>query len=115
MKRNRFRLVISTIMGFSCFPLQSIVGAEGNPEFRPALVGNGPNSLANLVDAEKLLKSGQGDAVVLFDELVFPFTVKGAYGSVYRGTAGSKLLQKAVLRALDNSQFIPAIAHYKKE
>ncbi len=40
--------------------------------------------------------------------------MKGAYGSVYRGTAGSKLLQKAVLRALDGAEFIPAIAHYKK-
>lgn len=108
-----FALTFVAVMGF--FGLfVSEAGAQGNPEFRPALIGNESNSLVNLVDTEKLLQSGQGDAVVMFDELVFPFTVKGAYGSVYRGTAGSKLLQKAVLRALDKAQFIPAIAHYKK-
>lgn len=51
----------------------------------------------------------------MFDMLVFPFPVEGDYGSVYQGIAGSKALQKAVLQALGRAQFIPAIAHYKKE
>jgi hypothetical protein len=50
----------------------------------------------------------------MFDQLVFPFTVKGPYSSVYRDSSGSELLQGAVLRALDNAQFVPAIAHRKK-
>ncbi len=92
---------------------QPLVG-QSNPEFRPALVGSGPNSLVNLIDTEKLLQAGQRDAVVMFDQMVFPFPVKGAYGSVYRGTENSQPLQKAVLRALDRAQFIPAIAQHKK-
>lgn len=87
--------------------------AETNPEFRPALVGNGPKSLVNRIDTQKLIQAGQGDAVVMFDEMVFPFTVKGAYGTVYPGTPGSQFLQKAVLKALDGAEFIPAIANHK--
>jgi len=102
-------------IAFCLFSLGGIfpAGAESNPEFRPALIGNGPRSLVNRIDIQGLIQSGQGDALVTFDELVFPFTFKGAYPTVYPGTPGSELLQKAVLKALDGAEFIPAIAHYK--
>ena len=107
---------------FAAFVLQAFglslglpfsVHAESNPEFRPALIGNGPNSLVNLIDTAKLHQAGQGDAVVMFDQMIFPFPVKGAYGSVYQGTPGSQLLQKAILKALNEAEFIPAIAEHK--
>lgn len=87
--------------------------AQNNPEFRPALVGNGPKSLANLIDTEKLVRAGQQDAVVMFDMMIFPFRVKGPYGTVYPGTPGSQLLQKAILHALDDAEFVPPIADHK--
>ena len=92
---------------------QPAIFSEGPPEFRPALVGNGPDSLVNLIDTPKLLKQGQGDGVVMFSQVVLKGPVNGNFGSVYRGTPNSKALQKEVLRALSKARFIPAIAHGK--
>ena len=89
------------------------VAGQSTPEFRPALVGNGPQSLVNLIDTARLIQAGEQDAVVMFDEMIFPFKVKGNYASVYPGSAGSQLLQKAVLKALNQAELILAIANHK--
>jgi len=36
------------------------------PRFRPALIGNGPNALINLIDTKKLMEKGQRDGLLLF-------------------------------------------------
>jgi hypothetical protein len=78
------------------------------PEVRPALLGNHPRSLINLINTESLMKRGQGDAIVLFSCGVS----KLGYGygmQVYRGTPNSDLLKKELMGRSDQAQFIPAI------
>jgi TonB family protein len=82
------------------------------PEFRPALVGTGPNSLINTIDTADLIKKGQKDAAVMFTCLVAP-TGEIARSGTYRGTKGSELLEKEVLKRLANAKFIPAIHNHQ--
>jgi hypothetical protein len=87
--------------------------AQPEPEFRPALVGNGPHSLVNLINVQKLLDQGQPDGALTFLRAVFPPGKGRDYAEVHGGTPGSDLLRKEVLRALNRSRFLPAIAHHK--
>ena len=82
------------------------------PEFRPALVGTSPNSLINTIDTADLIKKGQKDAAVMFTCLVAP-TGDIARSGTYRGTKGSELLEKEVLKRLANAKFIPAIHNHQ--
>lgn len=82
------------------------------PEFRPALVGTGPNTLINTIDSADLIKKGQKDAAVMFTCLVAP-TGEIARSGTYRGTKGSELLEKEVLKRLANAKFIPAIHNHQ--
>jgi hypothetical protein len=82
------------------------------PEFRPALVGTGPNSLINTIDTADLIKKGQKDAAVMFSCLVAPGGEIARSGT-YRGTKGSELLEKELLKRLANAKFIPAIHNYQ--
>jgi TonB family protein len=82
------------------------------PEVRPALVGTGPNSLINTIDTSDLIKKGQKDAAVMFTCLVAP-TGDIARSGTYRGTKGSELLDKEVLKRLANAKFIPAIHNHQ--
>lgn len=82
------------------------------PEFRPALVGTGSNSLINTIDTADLIKKGQKDAAVMFTCLVAP-TGEIARSGTYRGTKGSELLEKEVLKRLANTKFIPAIHNHQ--
>jgi hypothetical protein len=106
---QRLAVLVACIFSFA-----SATSNAAEPEFRPALVGRGPKSLVNLIDIAKLRQAGQGDSVVTFEQFIFPFSVKGAYATVYPGSSGSEALQKAVLHALDHAQFIPAIADHQK-
>jgi hypothetical protein len=80
--------------------------------FRPALVGNGPKSLVNLIDTAQLLREGQQDAIVMFDASI---SGEGGYveSSSCFGPPDSKPLQKEVAKELDRARFIPALAHGK--
>jgi TonB family protein len=82
------------------------------PEFRPALLGTGPDSLINRIDTADLIKKGQKDAAVMFSCLVAP-TGEIARSGTYRGTKGSELLEKEVLKRLANAKFIPAIHNHQ--
>jgi len=82
------------------------------PEFRPALLGTGPDSLINRIDTADLIKKGQKDAAVMFTCLVAP-TGDIVRSGTYRGTKGSELLEKEVLKRLANAKFIPAIHNHQ--
>lgn len=82
------------------------------PEFRPALVGTGPESLINKIDTADLIKKGQIDAAVMFSCLVSP-TGDVVRSACYRGTRGSELLEQEVLKRLANAKFIPAIHNHQ--
>ncbi len=55
---------------FSVVALLSIIDlAElqaSEPQLRPALVGNGPKALVNVIDTKKLVEKGQGNAALSF-------------------------------------------------
>src|SRR5437773_12383122 len=82
------------------------------PEFRPALLGTGPDSLINRIDTADLIKKGQKDAAVMFSCLVAP-TGDIVRSGAYRGTRGSELLEQELLKRLVNAKFIPAIHNHQ--
>jgi TonB family protein len=82
------------------------------PELRPALVGTGPNTLINTIDTADLIKKGQKDAAVRFSCLVAP-TGDVVRSGAYRGTKGSELLEKEVLKRLASTKFVPAIHNHQ--
>jgi TonB family protein len=82
------------------------------PEFRPALIGNGPNSVINTIDTADLIKKGQKEAAVMFSCLVAP-TGDVAHAGAYRGTRGSELLEKELLKRLATAKFVPAVHNHQ--
>jgi hypothetical protein len=82
------------------------------PEFRPALIGSGPNSLINTIDAAELIKKGQKEAAVMFSCLVSP-TGDIVRSGAYRGTLHSELLELELLKAIATTKFIPAIHNHQ--
>jgi len=85
---------------------------ENQPMFRPALVGQGPDSLINTIDTEGLMKSGQKNGAVMFCCRVSK-TGDLIWSRTYRGTAGSKLLEQELRKRLAVSKFIPAVRKHE--
>jgi TonB-like protein len=100
------RLAISLIASLAIGDLGGLHAVE--PQVRPALIGNGPKALINLVDTEKLMKKGQGDALMNFQCLVST-SGQPVDPVTYRATPGAGTLEKEVMSALQKCRFIPAI------
>jgi Gram-negative bacterial TonB protein C-terminal len=81
------------------------------PDVRPALIGTAPNSLINVIDTAGLIKNGQKEAAVMFSCLVAP-TGQIIRSGAYRGTRGSELLERELLKRLATARFIPAIHNH---
>src|SRR6266436_9802894 len=77
------------------------------PEFRPALLGTGPDSLINRIDTADLIKKGQKDAAIMFACIVAPIG-EIMLSETYRGTPESKLLEQELVKRLSKAKFIPA-------
>jgi TonB family protein len=103
------------IYGFLCLVTLGNSWAEELPEFRSALLGNGPKSLVNMIDVDGLMKQGQGNASVQFSCVVR--TTGVAYAPVvYRSTPGSTALQKEILHKLGmRAQLVPAIYKHGRQ
>jgi hypothetical protein len=86
-------------------------GAEDLPKIRPALIGSGANSLINLIDAQGLVKRGQGDAILLFWCRVDP-DGKAWYYRVYRYSEGGQKLKDEVKLRIYPARFIPAVYNH---
>jgi hypothetical protein len=93
-------------------PTPSPTPTPALPDFRPALIGSGPNSLINTIDAAELIKKGQKEAAVMFSCLVSP-TGDIARSGAYRGTLNSELLEQELLKAMATAKFIPAIHNHQ--
>lgn len=78
------------------------------PKYRPILLGAGPMSLINRIDRRGLTEKGQKDAAIMFF-CIIDKTGKMIWSETYRGTEGSKLLEKEVSDRLASVKFIPAI------
>jgi hypothetical protein len=89
----------------SLVDLATLQAAE--PRFRPALIGNGPKALVNLIDTKKLMEKGQRDALLMLTCHVDRWGKIGPYMADER--PGSELLKKEVERSVAASRFIPAV------
>ena len=90
------------------FAINSIVAAP--LAIRPALLGQGPKSLINILSSERLMKHGEKDGAVSFTLLV---TDWGNGGGVltYEGTPNSDVLSQELIDAAPRAKFIPAVYH----
>src|SRR5438128_2168027 len=73
------------------------------PEFRPALLGTGPDSLINKIDTADLIKKGQKDAAIMFSCLVAP-TGDVVRSAGYCGTRGSVLIVRELFNRRVNTK-----------
>jgi hypothetical protein len=78
------------------------------PQYRPALLGLGPNSVINRINTQGLIKDGQKDASIMFCCSVTK-TGEIANTWTYRKTPDSILLERELVRCLDVTAFVPAI------
>lgn len=86
------------------------IAAEQSLAIRPALLGQGPKSLINVLNSERLLKHGQKDGAVNFTFFVGRW---GYAGSVltFEGTPNSDVLSQELIDAVPRAKFIPAVYH----
>jgi hypothetical protein len=106
--KSSFRFLLCVIL-FAFVP-DKLFGQD-LPEFRPALLKNGKNSLVNLINTESLFKRGQRDATIMFSCGVTRLG-EGYAMEVYRCSPNSDLLQKEVLGRIVPAQFEPAVFHH---
>lgn len=91
---------------------QSPTPAAQLPQYRPALLGTGPTSVINRMNSAGLIKDGQKDGSISFCCSV---RTNGEIANVwtYRGTPESVLLERELVRCLDQSVFIPAVYDHR--
>ena len=78
------------------------------PQYRPALLGTGPTSVVNRMDTAGLIRDGQKDGSLYFCSAVDKFgEVKDTW--TYKQSPDSKLLERELVRCLDQARFIPAV------
>jgi hypothetical protein len=82
------------------------------PQYRPALLGVGPTSVINRIDSAGLIRDGQKDA-----QLFFCCSV-GKDGTIantwtYRQSPDSTLLERELVRCLDQAVFAPAVYNHE--
>ncbi|MGI9086150.1 MAG: hypothetical protein ACR2HH_00160 [Chthoniobacterales bacterium] len=85
---------------------------QGRPEFRPAVLGSGPDSLINRIDTEALLKNGQKDGAIMFCSQIDQ-DGHALASWTYRGSPGSELLEKELMAKLKDAKFPPAIYEHQ--
>jgi hypothetical protein len=78
------------------------------PQYRPALLGNGPLSMINRIDTQGLVQAGQKDATLMFCcSVTRTGEIRNTW--VYRATPDSGELEKEVYRCLDQAVLVPAL------
>lgn len=107
---NRF-LLLSTML--LCASVTPPMLGEQLPEIRPALLGNGPKSLVNLIDTKKLMEKGQKDARLQFSLGVGEYGFGGGVVT-YGATPGSDLLAREVIEKAPRALFIPPVFRHEK-
>ena len=95
----------------TALPIATPAAAEA-AKYRPALLGQGPNSVINRMDAQGLMQGGQKNASVLFCCSV---DKTGAIQNTwtYRGSPNSTLLEQELVRRLDDAGFVPAVYNFQ--
>lgn len=87
--------------------------AETLPDMRPALIGSGADALINCIDTQKLVKTGQGDAALMFYCGV-EATGRTVFFETYRLTPRGEKLKNEITRCLHKAPFVPAVYNHRK-
>ena len=85
---------------------------NARPQFRPAVLGSGPDSLINRIDGEALAKAGQKDGAVMFCSLVNK-TGAAVQSRTYRAMPDTAALEDEVRKKLADAKFAPAIYNHQ--
>lgn len=109
MRRVVYFLGIA-FLAWSC--LETAEAQRARPQFRPAVLGSGPDSLINRIDGEGLIKQGQKDGAVMFCSIVNK-TGLAVQTRTYRGMPGTELLEAELRKRLEGVKFTPAIYNYQ--
>ena len=108
--RSSAKIVAAVIAAFLG---ASSVRAEDLPEIRPALIGSGPGSLVNLIDAQALFQKGERDVWVMFEVYVAADGI--AFGSdFFTASPNADLLRNEVRKRFRQARFIPAVYNHKR-
>src|SRR4051812_37287170 len=85
---------------------------NARPQFRPAVLVSGPDSLINRIDAQALFAAGQRDGAVMFSARA---TKEGRLTETrtYHGTPGSDKLAAEVLKRLPDTKIGVPIFNYQ--
>lgn len=105
------RMVLAAVVCLLGAPL--FAAAENLPDMRPALIGSHKDALINLIETQKLIRNGQGDAALLFHCTIGPDGYPYLYRA-YRVTPGGEKLKYEVLRCLQRTYFLPAVYNHRK-
>jgi hypothetical protein len=84
----------------------------GLPQFRPVLLGLGPTSVINRMDTAGLIRDGQYDASLYFRCAVGP-TGDVLNTAIYHESPDSSLLERELLRCLEEAVFVPAVYQHQ--
>lgn len=108
--RNTSRLSAIVLLTLASTGLAEAQNAR--PQFRPAVLGSGPDSLINRIDGEALVKAGQKDGAVMFCSLV---NKSGAavQSRTYRAMPDTAALEDEVRKKLAEAKFAPAIYNHQ--
>lgn len=97
------------VVAGSSTPASAVVGL---PQFRPVLLGLGPNSVINRMDGAGLIRDGQYDASLYFRCAVGP-TGDVLNTAVYHESPDSSLLERELMRCLADAVFVPAVYEHE--
>src|SRR5436853_945160 len=86
--------------------------AESLPDMRPALVGNGPRSLVNLISTKHLMERGVQHGAMYFMARVDPNGYP-AFSRVWGTTKELEPLRDEVRERLAEARFVPAVYHHQ--
>jgi hypothetical protein len=83
-----------------------------NPDMRPALVGNGKNSLVNIFNPQNVLKRGETHGALYFGCIIAPNGVPER-GNIWGNTEETKALRDELRIKLSQSRFVPAVYNHR--
>ncbi len=97
---------------FPCVGIGLLMVATSLPaqEMRPALIGNGPKSLINLINGKHVMERGVQHGALFFYANVHPNGYP-AYSKVWGMTKETEPLRDELRERLAEAKFIPAIYH----
>ncbi len=107
------RRIVQSVSLLSFLALAVIAhGQAARPQFRPAVLKSGAESLVNQINVEELSKKGQENGAVMFCAAISK-TGDVLKSWTYRGTPGSDALEQEVVKQLQTVKFTPAIYNHQ--